>query len=409
MVGEAPQETMGRVRLPGAVPIESARSRGEKRHIAITPSGAMSAVSAQVKGSGYWEPARTPAAAPTRPAPPAPGASHLVPTAPAIPIPMVVESGGPRSGANAPTGPTGAAMATTAQQIPPAATEQAAAAVAPPTARPAVPRRKPVPYIFQLSRATSHPRASAGGGKVLPRAYVGRRQTPTSMGAVTPEAAATSTDIERPLEQAVEPPLAPELPVAELAATELLAIEGAEAIDVAERGADEHVDARREIAPFTLDVEETVTGKVVEPEATPPGRLTTGPTTTEVPLSALRESEVIEGEITPPAPAGAGADATDLVTSSPGDVVEEWDVVARERAAPSVARADAVNADVLARIRQQAHRPGRVVSRDVAPPRAPREPREPGRILVAVTTVILALALIVALAVIFRRAPTAPW
>lgn len=106
-----------------------------------------------------------------------------------------------------------------------------------------------------------------------------------------------------------------------------------------------------------------------------------------------------------------GHDRDDLggvAISSPGDVVEEWDVIARQGSAPAptAPRGDTIGADVLARVRQQAHRPGRVVSRILAPP---TEPREPGRLLVILTTAVLALALVVALAVIFRRAPTAPW
>lgn len=471
VVGEAPREPTGRLRLPGAVPIESARSRGARRHIAVTPSGAMSAVSAEAKGSGYWEPARTPAlksparegsagssataplssrhhagvvrepqrgdrpavsapgvddsaargavpgpmpdAVPIRPALPAPGPTRLVPAAPVIPIPLVVESGGRPSDATVPIGLTGGAAApvTTAPPSPPAATDKVAAAVAPPAARPAVPRRKPVPYNFQLSRAASHPRAVAGGGKVLPRAYIARRQTPTSMGAVTSDGVATSAEIERSLPTAMEAVLAPELPASELPAAELAtpglrAIDGVEAADVAEGGVLGNVNAGHDLAPVTPAVEETVTAVAVEPGPAPSSRLTIEPPTADVSPSVQREAEVVASEPAPSAPAGADADVMELATSSPGVVAVARDVVAHERGVPMMARGDEINVDVLARVRQQARRPGRVVSREVAPP---REPREPGRLLVAVTTVILALALVVALAVIFRRAPTAPW
>jgi hypothetical protein len=255
---------------------------------------------------------------------------------------------------------------------------------------------------------------------------------------VVPEPAALATEIEV-LEAQVAPLAAPGIAAPEAATAEIAAVEAAPPSNVATLVASEDVEPGSDVIVTSAAVEEValperaeraattdalsepaeVTSEVgadaapviaVEPGLEPFDRLTIAPPVIEAPELGLLEADVIEREDVGPPAIDAGADAPDIVSSSPRDVVEEWDVVARERATPAqplpMPRSDAVNADVLARIRQQPRRPGRVVSRDITPP---REPREPGRVLVAVTTVVLALALIAALAVIFRRAPTAPW
>lgn len=340
VAGESLREATARVRLPGTVPIESARVSKGKRHIAVTPPGAMAAVPVPPRASGYWEPAPIPgwhAAGAVRELPrdvrPVP-ASGTVParttsTSPVIPIPLVVEPGARHEGTSA------------ARSHPPAATP-----AVPPEASPRAQRPTPIPYVFRLSRATSHPRASTGGGQVLPRAYVARRYTPPA---------------ERIVELAVEPPLALKPPIA-LAGQAL-------APETESYPADRIADDSRSTG--ILERESATTAAGEQMEAAPAS------SDSAVSETALLETEAVETE-----------------------------VVDLERAATPAAQTAAINAEVLARIRQQARRPGRVVSRDMAPS---REPREPGRILVAITTAVLALALIVALAIIFRRAPTAPW
>jgi hypothetical protein len=65
-----------------------------------------------------------------------------------------------------------------------------------------------------------------------------------------------------------------------------------------------------------------------------------------------------------------------------------------------------IHAEVLARVRQQAQRPGRVVARE---PKPEGESRFLGSLVTFIVSAILIVALLVALAVVFRRAPTAPW
>jgi len=65
-----------------------------------------------------------------------------------------------------------------------------------------------------------------------------------------------------------------------------------------------------------------------------------------------------------------------------------------------------ITEDVLDRVRRQAQGSSRIIAREVPPP---RDPLHAGSILFILAAVVLVLALLVAIAVIFRRAPTAPW
>lgn len=263
-----------------------------------------------------------------------------------------------------------------------------------------------------------HPRASAGGGKTLPRAYVARRYTPTESQAVSPPAPVEPHGREIPIEQAAETGLATELEAAselELASQ----IEQATALEQTTEGAAQPLTSleapgvtRPDAATRTEDVAPSEALAVPEalaaPEAVAPPEAVTPPTVAESAMevqAALLESGTISGDELPTETTDGREEPGGAATSSPDEVAEEWDVIARERVMPTTPGI-AMNADVLARVRQQARRPGRVVSRNAAPP---SEPREPGRFLVILTTAVLALALLVALAVIFRRAPTAPW
>ncbi len=98
----------------------------------------------------------------------------------------------------------------------------------------------------------------------------------------------------------------------------------------------------------------------------------------------------------PPPPARAPGDAQRAAadTLEPGT------------AAPAQAVTGTISDDVRARIRQRQRTAGRVIARELPPT---RPPREPGSLLVVIASAILVLALLVALAVIFRRLPTAPW
>jgi len=62
--------------------------------------------------------------------------------------------------------------------------------------------------------------------------------------------------------------------------------------------------------------------------------------------------------------------------------------------------------EVLARVRLQAQRPSRVLAREVP---ARREPRLMGSLTFFIAATLVVVLLLVALAVVFRRAPTAPW
>ncbi len=480
---------MERATKPGAIPIGAARSKGEKRHIAVTPAGAMAAVPVRPRASGYWEPSRLPgvpsvarggggSALPARAAPGwhdvgatreaqrseqlTAGGLGVVPNVPAVrasapPVPVTPAASTARAPSPPPAVPIPVAVEPTA--VPPA---RSSAVAAPPEMQPsgaaegeAPPiagatqgpsRRRPVPRVFQLSRAATHPRANAGGGKVLPRAYIGRRSTPTASRAIAPEEHPPISDVQRPLDVSVEPmattalrAVAPmvareEEPQPQAAASTVVpgvadaAPSTAEELDALSAKAVEGVslaiepsptpeaavaltevlpdrspvpDVAAEVLAMDVIVEVTAAAEGADADLNEPV-VTTSP----IQETELLETEVIAAESQPPSASDTASDAADVVVSSPSDVAEDWDVVARERAAAVAARSDAISADVLARIRLQAQRPGRVVAREFPPP---REPREPGRILVVLTTAVLVLALIVAFAVIFRRAPTAPW
>ena len=62
--------------------------------------------------------------------------------------------------------------------------------------------------------------------------------------------------------------------------------------------------------------------------------------------------------------------------------------------------------DIGARIREHVRRVSPAAPRHVAPP---PKPRELGSLIVLVASVVVVLALIIAFAVILRRAPTEPW
>jgi len=57
-------------------------------------------------------------------------------------------------------------------------------------------------------------------------------------------------------------------------------------------------------------------------------------------------------------------------------------------------------------VRLQAQRPSRVLAREVP---ARREPRLMGSLTFFIAATLVVVLLLVALAVVFRRAPTAPW
>lgn len=105
-------------------------------------------------------------------------------------------------------------------------------------------------------------------------------------------------------------------------------------------------------------------------------------------LSAMHDdvaAPVSAGHGATPAAAGAG-------TALPGDD-------------PAPVVSGPIASDVLARLRQ-AQAPPRVVSRDITPP---DEERDPGSLAVFIAAAVLVVALLVAIGIVFRRAPTAPW
>jgi hypothetical protein len=61
---------------------------------------------------------------------------------------------------------------------------------------------------------------------------------------------------------------------------------------------------------------------------------------------------------------------------------------------------------VLARVRQRPQPASRVIARDVTPP---DDERDPGSLAVFIAAAVLVVALLVAIGVVFRHSPTAPW
>lgn len=254
-------------RLPGAAPIAEARQRAERRRIAVTPPAAMPATPAPPVTSPVPDalvPIPALRAAPTTAVPtvvPTAVATSLraatevaavatprrraapnpEPGAPASNRDVAVDrqvqaepgravgaraageldaSGGARSPAPTTTdegtaprpalpAPRAASTAVAAGQVHDVPVEIPRVAVPPQPDNAGFQEhgRRTAPQRFHLSRVGPHPRAKAGSGRVLPRAYI--RHTPVSTRAIEREPLAPVVDEERPLDVVIEPAPAP--------------------------------------------------------------------------------------------------------------------------------------------------------------------------------------------------------
>ncbi|MCC6928258.1 MAG: hypothetical protein IT359_04610 [Gemmatimonadaceae bacterium] len=439
--GRATPET---IRLPGASPIAEARARaeerGERRRIAITPPAAMPARSPAVDSPASG---RTPS---VEPAPPRKAeAPSVTPSAPSVtPSAPPLTSSAPLE---PPAGPSLRTPAATIARNPalsapelhpfvtragtyaelgmPSSLERAAPTpvsahgppespaphdsevVEPVSIEPEVRqagRRGGVPQRFHLSRASSHPRAQSGG-RTLPRAYI--RHTPVGVRPtevvsveeselllpVVVESSAPPVETEpagalSPVEVALEVEVEVVAEVVEVVSAELVNVEGALGEETALEVSPEEL-APSELAPSELAPSEVAPRELpphevapVEP-ATVKGELTT---VDNAPMGVAREvlaPEAPPAPARPPMPPAFAAPPLDLLTGE----------------------------EALARLRrhaqlQRASQPPRIVAREVPPP---RERRSLGSLLRFVALAIAVVALLVVLAIVFLRAPTAPW
>lgn len=310
-------------------------------------------------------------------------------------------------------------------------------------------------HRFLRVRVQSLPRATSGGRRV-PRAYARHLSAPARGNRPWPrgraddanqlddagagpshvdesdEAFAPRTDVELRLEVSVEPPVTSIVFVAADPEDEDSTDDGGGvAIDLVPDGGS--------VEPGTSALEAGVADAADAGEGTDATQ--TSGSHSSVPsvsspvetLLTTEDTEDTEGGNRPRGVDTAGevggvgvSDPVDLADATHvGDVVERGDAGARRdvagdetdpvssaasgegaAAAGSPAVTGAISEDVLARVRQRARAKGRTISRENP---APRPSREPGSLVVFIASVILVVALLVALAVIFRRAPTAPW
>ncbi len=427
------------IRLPGASPIAEARQRAERRRIAVTPPAAMAQTSALAEGQappiaaapavtrGH---ASTPMPAPL-PMPRGVGAgladlgegpvlrAAVPPTAataavlrgdaavlrPTQPEPDIARGERPSAGgsrtevpivAGTVSMPVAALIASGADALPPDAPATdtpadipvAAEASAVPEPEDAAARsRRSVPHWFHLSRSGQHPRATVGEGRVLPRAYI--RHTPVGGRLGDERTPMPDLEVERALDVVVEP--IPTLPAR--ASTEL-----AVAVEPSRLPLDVDPIGVVGVGPVLVAIADAPTDFPAEETSVAPPVATIAGGTPGHGAPAV-ETDVAEAPT-------AGLTAMPPHAAAPPQSAPQRDAPQRDDPHRDDPHRNDPHREVLARVRLQAQRPSRVLAREVP---ARREPRLMGSLTFFIAATLVVVLLLVALAVVFRRAPTAPW
>lgn len=303
---------------------------------------------------------------------------------------------------------------------------------APPAVEPEVARsrsRRGSSHRFLLSRASHHPRAQAGDGKVLPRAYI--RHTPGALPVVAVDlpvdAAVDARDdvgapeVERPLDRSVESPAPRARPAADTASANphepivrVASPERPAALDLLP--STDTVEASTAAAPSDhAELVSTELTEVAAFEAVVEAVVAEATPTEATPAEAMQaetiQAETMQAAAMPREAQAAPPEETSSPDLPPVALAAEADEQ-RALVAEAVAPVATINEELLARLRHEAQRhharhPARVVSRQVPPP--PTTTPVLGSIVRFVLVVAVLVVCAVGLAIILRRAPTAPW
>ena len=275
----------------------------------------------------------------------------------------------------------------------------------------------PVHLLFHLRRMGTYPRAHASDGVVLPRAYVGRRPLSSDADASRADAPTSIVDVERKLQFAVEPVangLADKPANVLLRAT---AAVHAPQVETAAMSLDDyptylaHAPVAHGIGPVAAvdTVALNVATSAVELPVVPEGPADLAPSVgavdeaiDDVSVVSMMpvESVVLVVLVDDVALRLSEQELSPDAVSDDATMVESLVAVAPPQGPVRIAP------DMGARVREHVRRVSPVAPRHVAPP---PKPRELGSLIVLVASVVVVLALIIAFAVILRRAPTEPW
>jgi len=284
----------------------------------------------------------------------------------------------------------------------------------------------PVHLVFHLRRMGTYPRAHASDGVVLPRAYVGRRPLSSDADASRADAPTSIVDVERPLQFAVEPVangLADKPANVLVRAT---AAVHAPQVETAAMSLDDyptylaHAPVAHGIGPVAAvdTVALNVATSAVELPVVPEGPADLAPAVGAVdeaiddvsvvsmmPVDSV-ESVVLEDSVESVVLENDVALRLSERELSPNAVSDDATMVERLVAVAPPQGAVRIAPDIGARIGEHVRRVSPAAPRYVAPP---PKPRELGSLIVLVASSVVVLALIIAFAVILRRAPTEPW
>ena len=275
----------------------------------------------------------------------------------------------------------------------------------------------PVHLLFHLRRMGTYPRAHASDGVVLPRAYVGRRPLSSDADASRADAPTSIVDVERKLQFAVEPVangLADKPANVLVRAT---AAVHAPQVETAAMSLDDyptylaHAPVAHGIGPVAAvdTVALNVATSAVELPVVPEGPADLAPSVgavdeaiDDVSVVSMMpvESVVLVVLVDDVALRLSEQELSPDAVSDDATMVESLVAVAPPQGPVRIAP------DMGARVREHVRRVSPVAPRHVAPP---PKPRELGSLIVLVASVVVVLALIIAFAVILRRAPTEPW
>jgi len=250
---------------------------------------------------------------------------------------------------------------------------------------------------FSLGRGTGHPRLHASDGKVLPRAYA--RHTPPGMRAVEDSAVASATDAAAS-DLEVQTVVVDERAAVERVVVESVEVESVEVESVvaesAEEGgaetedADAH-DASGRVAPGPALELSAIASVEEERTQRPPLEEAAGLEGPGRPIGQVAELQPTADERTPAVTSGTAAATTAREPSRLGDLA----------LVVSTPESTTARAAHLSRARDALLRQPREVHQR-------QEGREPRSLAFFIATAVLVVAIVVALAVIFRRPPTAP-